>query len=249
MGEIRKNNKGTPMKIVAARKQSDIDVQFLDSYGYIKSNSTYINFRKGQISNPYDKTVSSIGFLGVGKHKAFENNKHTVAYNSWKRMIERCYCTKQKLENSSYYGICTVCDEWFNYQSFATWFEESYYKVNERLHIDKDILYPRNTLYSPDRCLLVPQKINEQFHYRPKDTGLPTGIRLMNSGKYSAMCNSKSLGTYSTIFEAFDVYAKEKERVIKQIADEYKESIPTKVYDALYEYKVELKNDKCYKAA
>lgn len=33
--EIRNNNNGTPMQIIAYRKQSDIDVKFLDGYDYI----------------------------------------------------------------------------------------------------------------------------------------------------------------------------------------------------------------------
>lgn len=36
LGEVRKNNKGTEMKIITYRKADDIDVQFLDKYGYIK---------------------------------------------------------------------------------------------------------------------------------------------------------------------------------------------------------------------
>lgn len=31
------------------------------------------------------------------------------------------------------------------------------YECDERLYIDKDILYPGNKVYSPDTCLLVPQ--------------------------------------------------------------------------------------------
>ena len=34
--EIRRNNNGTPMQIIGYRKQSDIDVKFLDATGYLK---------------------------------------------------------------------------------------------------------------------------------------------------------------------------------------------------------------------
>ena len=236
------------MKIINWRIASDIDVQFLDNFGHTRRHTTYSAFKLGQLKNPYDKSMYGVGYLGVGKYKASINCVHTQENDAWKCMIERCYCGERK-EHMKYFENCTVCEKWFNFQNFAEWYSKNKYVVKGRLHLDKDILYPGNTIYSPDKCLLVPQKINEQFHYRPKDTGLPTGIRLMDSGKYSAVCNSKSLGTYTTVFEAYDVYAKEKERVVKQIADEYKSIVPTKVYDALYEYKVELKNDKCYKAA
>lgn len=69
LGEIRNNNKGTPMKIVAYRSSDDIDVQFLDDFYYIKEHQVYVNFKNGTIKNPYDRTVLDIGYLGVGKHK------------------------------------------------------------------------------------------------------------------------------------------------------------------------------------
>ena len=40
-----------------------------------------------------------------------------------------------------------------------------------------------------------------------------------------------------------------KEATIKRIAEEYKNIIPKKVYDALYSYKVLIANDKNYKAS
>ena len=57
------------MKIISARNKSDIDVQFLDEYGYIKRHTLYINFAKGQIKNPYDKNKYGVGYIGVGKHR------------------------------------------------------------------------------------------------------------------------------------------------------------------------------------
>ena len=41
-------------------------------------------------------------------------------------------------------------------------------------------------------------------------------------------------------FQAFTVYKTFKENYIKQIADEYKDLIPTKLYKALYKYEVEI---------
>lgn len=235
------------MKIIKYRKASDIDVQFLDKYRFIKEHITYSRFKLGQVKNPYDKSMYGIGYLGVGEYKASVNCVHTQENDAWKCMLERCYCGERK-EHMNYFINCTVCDEWFDFQNFAKWYSNNKYDVNGRLHLDKDILIPGNTIYSPDRCLLVPQKINEQFHYSPKNNGLPTGIRKAGK-KYSAFCNSKNLGAYSTIQEAYEVYAREKERVIKQVADEFKDIIPLKVYKALYSYEVKLENDKCYVVA
>ncbi len=117
--------------------------------------------------------------------------------------------------------------------------------MNERLHIDKDILFPNSYVYSPETCLLVPQRINMLFLNKPNKRGLPNGIRECKNG-YSAKYNNKELGTYETVEEAFIIYALEKEKTIKRIANEYKDIIPIKVYDALYAYKVQITNDKNY---
>ena len=37
---------------------------------------------------------------------------------------------------------------------------------------------------------------------------------------------------------AFEAYKKEKEKYIKEVAEEYKSVIPTELYDAMYKYKI-----------
>ena len=66
LGEIRKNNKGTSMKIIRYNGASDIDVEFLDEFHYIKEHCLYINFKNGQIKNTYDRTVYEIGYIETG---------------------------------------------------------------------------------------------------------------------------------------------------------------------------------------
>ena len=47
------------------------------------------------------------------------------------------------------------------------------------------------------------------------------------------------LGTYDTPEEAFSIYKLAKENHIKEVANLYKNLIPKKLYDAMYEYEVE----------
>lgn len=165
---------------------------------------------------------------------------------SWKNMLDRCYGKQNKNLHPAYFEISEVCDEWLNFQTFADWYEEKEYKVEGRLHLDKDILYPGNKIYSPDKCLLVPQYINELFTCKPKDNGLPVGISMSNSGKFVATYNRKHLGTYPNLLEAYEVYAKAKETVIKRIANDFKEIIPNDIYEILMNYRVLIENDKNY---
>lgn len=161
-GETHINNKGTPMKIIAYRNSSNIDVEFLDSHHYIKKNATYSNFKRGNVSNPYDRTVFGIGYLGEREDEAIVKHDDD-RYACWQHMIERWYLEKKKDIHPSYYGISEISEEWQCYANFADWYDSHYYEVNERLHLDKDILYKGNKIYSPHHCIFVPQRINLQF--------------------------------------------------------------------------------------
>ena len=83
---------------------------------------------------------------------------------------------------------------------------------------------------------------------KPNNRGLPNGITKYVSG-YLAKYGGQKLGVYPTLEEAYAIYAMTKEKKIKEVADEYKSIIPKKVYEALYYYKVDIRNDKNYKAA
>ena len=235
------------MKIIAYRNSGDIDVEFLDEHHYVKKHAEYINFSTGRIKNPYDRRKYGVGYLGVGKHKASFDGEYNYIYDLWADMLNRCYNANSNL--LPYYGTCLVCEKWLNFQNFGDWYEENEYKINEKLHIDKDILYPNCNVYSPETCLLVPQRINMLFMNKSNNRGLPNGIYETKFGGFKARYNSKELGVYETLSEAYQVYAKEKENAIKAIADEYKSVIPNHVYNALYSYDVKIENDKNYKVS
>jgi hypothetical protein len=48
------------------------------------------------------------------------------------------------------------------------------------------------------------------------------------------------IGVYTTIKEAFESYKRYKENHIKEMADYFKNQIPIKLYNAMYNYKVEI---------
>jgi hypothetical protein len=55
-----------------------------------------------------------------------------------------------------------VCEEWHNFQVFAKWFYENYYKIlGEIMNLDKDIIKKGNKIYGPEYCAFVPQTINK----------------------------------------------------------------------------------------
>lgn len=248
LGEIKLNKQGTMMKIVRYRSYTDIDVEFMDDFHYIKEHQAYVNFKNGGIKNPYDKTTYGVGYLGDGIYMAKENNKIVEGYRVWHDIMRRCYSEHSKDRFPAYYHICTVSEEWHNYQNFAKWFEENKYECGERLHIDKDILYPGNKIYSPDTCILVPQRINLLFMNKPNKRGLPNGISQKSNGSYSVKYAGVDYGTRKTLEDAFELYSEKKKESIINAANDYKEIIPYRLYEALLNYEVRIDIDRNYVA-
>ena len=233
------------MKIVRYGACDDIDVEFLDDFHYIKT-TTYSNFVRGQVKNPYDRDLFGVGYIGVGKWKVKHNGKWSRVYLCWRHMIERCYHRKSSKQYPAYYGICTVCDEWHNFQIFAEWYKEREYECKGRLHLDKDIKNPGNTVYSPENCLLVPQELNVLFVNKSNNRGVPNGIQKCANG-YSAKYDGKSLGVYKTIEEVYYAQTKKKKDEILKVVNDYKNIIPIEVYEAIVKYEFSIENDRNYK--
>jgi hypothetical protein len=238
VGEIAKNRYGSIMKITRYGGWGDVDVTF-ENGCVIHTN--YGSFAKGFTSNPFDRKTYNVGYFGIGKHMSVEKS-----YSIWADIFRRCYNPKCLVKFNTYIG-CSVCEEWHNYQNFADWHDENYYIVNnERMELDKDILFKGNKIYSPKTCVYVPQKINYLFIKSNKRRGnYPIGVYLRNDGnKYIAQCDNDGkaiyLGAYDTTEEAFEVYKSYKEHLIKEIADRYKNKIPEKLYKAMYNYVVEI---------
>lgn len=227
------------MKIIRYNGINDITIEFQDEYNFT-TNTYYYNFKIGQIKNPYDKTMAGVGYIGVGKHKTGMATKKNNSYTAWEDMLYRCYNEKLRHSHLSYAG-CTVCDEWHNYQIFADWYEENFYTVGEgRTHIDKDILYKNNKTYSPFTCIFVPQRINMIFMKKNRkiDIDLPTGIRRSKNG-FSSSYNGKHLGTFKNLIDALYFYNIEKKIHINKVAEDFKEKIPYKLYNALLNWDYE----------
>lgn len=241
---IKSNNHfGSLMEVVVYKTVKDVWVKFE------QGNLVHVSwdqFCKGNVRNPFDKSIYGIGYLGEGKHKAYINSKNcTPEYRSWYSMMNRCYSKKYQEKQPSYKD-CIVCDDWHNFQNFAKWYDDNYYEaMGDKMCLDKDILVKGNKIYSPDTCIFVAQNINKLFTKRENDRGnLPIGVYSLK-GKYKAQITDGKgkricLGVFNNPEEAFNAYKYHKEKVIKQLAEEYKNRIPKKLYDAMTSYEVEI---------
>ena len=244
VGEINYNTKGSRMKIIECINARNIVVIFDNGY---KTKTEYSQFKKGQIKNPYDKTIYNVGYIGEGYYKLIT---HKNIYKHWSSMIRRCYADNKNKFNPTYKD-CSVCEEWHNFQNFGKWFDDNYYTIeNETMALDKDILVKGNKTYSPETCVFVPQRINSLFLKRNKSRGkYPIGTTYnKRDKKYESCCHMyknnrytrHAIGNFDTPTEAFTAYKTFKEKYIKQVADEYKNKIPQKLYEAMYRYEVEI---------
>lgn len=245
VGEQNYNNFGSLMIIINYNSNINIDVYFPD-YNWIKYQTDYNSFKKGNIRCPYEPRVYEKGYMGEGQYKSSKDGEKTEQYLTWKNMLSRCYDEKRYIYNPSYEG-CVVSEEWLNYQNFAYWYDENYYSVyNETISLDKDILYKGNRIYSPETCIFVPQRINNLLIKSDCLRGeLPVGVCNYKNNQFISYCSDGygktiGIGIYNTIEDAFQAYKDYKEKLIKKIADEYKNLIPNKLYLALYNYQVEI---------
>ena len=176
--------------------------------------------------------------------------KSNTAYSIWNGIYNRCY------KGDKAYDGSFMCDLWrYNKDSFAEWWSSEYYECDgESMAVDKDLLFPGNKEYAPDKCCIIPQTLNTMLSNCKKHRSmwesarmdLPLGVRYDSSmkmyyGEFKPCGHDEviRLSYWKTPEEAFEEYKRHKQADILIMADKYKNKVPKKVYDALL--KVEVK--------
>ena len=247
LGETVMQNCGEIAYIVEYVDYQNITVQFKKTGELVKT--TYGDFIRGNVKSHFTPSVYGVGIKGT-EVTVDENGKQLDSYICWKNMLERCYSAKCQKKHPTYIDCC-VSEVWLYYPNFKKFYNETYYEVeNKTSQLDKDILVKGNKVYSPETCVFVPNFINKLFIKRQNDRGaFPVGVYYHKTKKkYVAQLSvfkngkktQKHLGYFDTANEAFYVYKQAKEDYIKEIADEYKDKIPAKLYEAMYAYEVDI---------
>lgn len=175
--------------------------------------------------------------VGHGNTRIFE-------YTTWCNMLKRCY-SEVNLKIDTSYEDKYVCEDWLNFPTFYKWCQEVEHK-EKGWHLDKDLLVKGNKVYGPETCVFIPPRINGLILKCDSHRGdLPVGVHFDKSRlKYKVTCQNEFDKQYQKRFhnleEAFLCYKTEKERVIKVIADQYKDRIDPRAYQALINYTVEI---------
>jgi|SRR5690606_21888002 len=232
-GEVYKTKQGTDITIVVYRNYLDCDIML--ETGEILENRSFYRIKKGTIEDPNYPSVKGVGYMGVGKYTSKISDVRQRNHIVWKGIISRCYGDNIEVVEKSY-GDVTVCEEWHNFQNFAKWYEENYKPYMDGWAIDKDIICPECREYSPSNCVFVPTIINNLFSHKIKNA---TGVVKIDKGYRAAISkNGKKymIGVYPTFEEAHEAYKIEKLKFVREVADEYKELIDPRVYEAMYNY-------------
>ena len=195
------------------------------------------------------RLVRGIG-INTGHYPSYRDRKNVKEYQLWGNMLDRC---KEKHWEKYPTYIGTSCSDNFkSYTYFYEWCQRqkgfnSKDEIGARKtwHLDKDILVRGNKVYSEDTCVFVPQRINKLLIKSNSARGDQIIGVYWNKRRcvFVAQCGNsddkhKHLGHFGTQQEAFLAYKIFKEALIKQVANEYKEMLDSRVYEALMNYEV-----------
>ena len=189
--------------------------------------------------------IYGVGYNSKTFFKKYETDGSSKAYDCWRGMLRRCYSEKERYKYPTYVEV-SICDEWKDFQNFAKWFYANYKKeVMKDWVLDKDLIVKGSKIYSPETCCFIPQEINKIIIKSNRSRGeYPIGVFKLNNrfiAQLSKNSNrSKHISCEATPEEAFKVYKTAKEEYIKEVANEWRGQITERVYQAMYNYKVEI---------
>lgn len=190
-----------------------------------------------------DRLAVGVGVCRTGKYPTKNIDGNTLEYKKWYSMLLRCYGRECQTKYPAYHG-CTVSQDFIMFQEFAEWCNNQTGFRNKGWHLDKDILYKGNKQYNRDTCCFVPEQINYLIlDNRAVRGGLPLGVCKVDK-KFKAVLRTakgvQRLGRYPTPEQAFTAYKEAKESYIKEVANQWKNDIDSRVYDSLISWEVDI---------
>ncbi|CAH9015257.1 putative portal protein [Vibrio phage 489E54-1] len=141
-------NSNGPLTVTKYINSRSVIVEFCDT-GYVTTVPSG-DIRRGRVRDRLRPSVCGVGFIGAGVY----SSKDKEIYFAWSGMLMRCYCSKYQKKYPTYIG-CTVSSVWCNFQNFAKWYVDNKPTEVGKFHVDKDLKFKNNKLYSPETCTLV----------------------------------------------------------------------------------------------
>lgn len=164
------------------------------------------------------KLVHGVGindsFYPISKYMKLNGKVRQVwicpIYSVWRAMLERCYSAKYH-EKKPTYKTCEVEKEWVRFSNFRKWMIDQDWKEK---CLDKDILFPGNKIYGPDKCVFVGVDLNSFLTDRSASRGeFPLGVSWHSvAGRFVAQCGNplskggEYLGLFSCPSDAHEAW-------------------------------------------
>lgn len=172
-----------------------------------------------------DADYATQKFEGIGYVDGKQKRKlmwRCPCYVAWSRMLQRCYSAKFQERNPTYKD-CTVIEEWLTFSNFKAWMEKQDW---EGKHLDKDLLFEGNKVYSAETCVFVAPLVNTFT----TDCGASRGEWLIGAswskvaGKFKSTCSNpftkklEHLGYFDCEQEAHEAWRKRKLELTHELA-------------------------------
>jgi len=188
------------------------------------------------------KLVFGVG-INDGKYPVRVSGKILKEYNLWSNLLKRCYCSKTQQRQPTYFG-CSVSENFKNYSYFHDWCQTQVGFSQDGYHLDKDLLFKGNKIYSEATCLFIPRELNALLNSHKAGRGsLPIGVSTCRGKFLAQCCTDKSfdhIGLFNTPELAFQAYKQVKEAFIKRQAEKWKALIDPRAYAALMAYTISI---------
>ena len=191
--------------------------------------------------------VSEAGDFARTYRTTSGSKKNTREYELWRGLLRRCYAEEYLNDWPSYKG-CTTSSEFNNFQYFARWCQNQIGFQLPNRHLDKDLVGDGKT-YSENSCVFLPALINTMLTNSKKARGkYPVGVHWCNTKNvFVAQCQVGNgqqdfIGYFSNPKDAFLEYKNFKEARIKRLADQFRNEIDPRAYEALMAYKITMED-------
>jgi hypothetical protein len=230
LGNTYSTLNGAEYEVIDYIDSNNVTIRFLDTGTTLKVSTGRI--RSGIIKDRAVKTIFGVACMGVGIYNPVD---HLYPYHVWHAMLERCY--HRKSPTPTYEG-CTASEEWLNFQNFAPFYFDDLYR-QDGWHLDKDLLFSGNKVYSAETCVFLPLEINVLLAVKKKSNeyNLPQGVMIGETDWYESriMLAGKVhyLGTFYTVADAYAAYRVKKESYVRAQADKWDGLIDPRAVEAL----------------
>lgn len=243
VGKVFPSNNCGDVEVIEALDKGKLKVKFLNTGNvrvYDKASVVRQEMRDVEAFPVYTTGIQDIkGYLVKGQ----PNPKD---YNIWNAIRQRCYNLNIQDRLYPQYIGCTMSEDFLIFSKFKEWYNNQIGCDQDGWHIDKDLLVKGNKVYSAETCILLPKQINSAIviHNRGSNN-FPMGV-IYNCTKtrYRARIQRKegweSLGAYDTPEEAFYAYKPVKEAYVKSIAEQWKDKIDPRAYQALMNWTIDI---------